>query len=58
MTPTIYIPCDSGALALGADKVAAAIEKELAARGAKARIVRTGSRGRCGPTRAASPTGR
>jgi formate dehydrogenase iron-sulfur subunit len=45
MTPTIYIPCDSGALALGADKVAAAIEKELAARGAKARIVRTGSRG-------------
>jgi formate dehydrogenase iron-sulfur subunit len=45
MTTTIYIPRDSGALALGADKVAAAVAKELASRGKTARIVRTGSRG-------------
>lgn len=45
MTPVIYIPGDSGALALGADKVAKAIEAELAARGKTARIVRNGSRG-------------
>ncbi|MBX3571925.1 MAG: NADH-quinone oxidoreductase subunit NuoF [Mesorhizobium sp.] len=45
MTPVIYIPKDSGALALGAEKVAKAIEAELKARGETARIVRTGSRG-------------
>jgi formate dehydrogenase iron-sulfur subunit len=45
VTVTIYIPRDSGAVALGADKVAAAIEKELKARGKTARIVRNGSRG-------------
>ena len=45
MTPVIYIPGDSGALALGADKVAKAIEAELKARGKEARIVRNGSRG-------------
>jgi formate dehydrogenase iron-sulfur subunit len=45
MTVTIYIPRDSGALALGAEKVAQTIEKELADRRQKARIVRTGSRG-------------
>ncbi len=45
MIPVIYIPGDSGALALGADKVAHAIEAELKARGAEARIVRNGSRG-------------
>lgn len=45
MIATIYIPRDSGAVALGADKVAQAIESELARRGNKARIVRTGSRG-------------
>jgi formate dehydrogenase iron-sulfur subunit len=45
MIPVIYIPDDSGALALGADKVAKAIEAELAARGKQARIVRNGSRG-------------
>ncbi|MGB3503122.1 MAG: NADH-quinone oxidoreductase subunit NuoF [Mesorhizobium sp.] len=45
MTATIYIPKDSGALSLGADKVANAIEREVAARGLDARIVRTGSRG-------------
>ena len=45
MTTTIYVPRDSGALALGAEKVAQAIEKELARRGETARIVRNGSRG-------------
>ena len=45
MSVTIYIPRDSGALALGADKVAEAIEREIAARGLDARIVRNGSRG-------------
>jgi len=45
MIPVITIPDDAGALALGADKVARAIEAELKARGKQARIVRTGSRG-------------
>ena len=45
MTPVIYIPDDSGAIALGADRVAKSIEAELSARGKTARIVRTGSRG-------------
>lgn len=45
MIPRIYIPIDSGALALGAEKVATAIRKEMAERGVEAKIVRTGSRG-------------
>lgn len=45
MSTTIYIPRDSGALALGAEKVAGAVEREIAARGLDAKIVRTGSRG-------------
>lgn len=45
MIPTIFIPRDSAALAVGADKVAEAVAAELARRGQKARIVRTGSRG-------------
>lgn len=45
MTITIFVPRDAAALALGADKVAATIEKEIAARGLDARIVRNGSRG-------------
>jgi formate dehydrogenase iron-sulfur subunit len=45
MTPVIYIPGDSGALALGADKVAKTIQSELEARGIEAKIVRNGSRG-------------
>ncbi|MGE0502197.1 MAG: formate dehydrogenase beta subunit [Rhizobiaceae bacterium] len=45
MTLRIYIPGDSGALALGAEKVAKAIAAELKARGKKAEIVRNGSRG-------------
>jgi formate dehydrogenase iron-sulfur subunit len=42
---TIYIPDDAAALALGAEKVAAAVAAELAARGLDAKIVRNGSRG-------------
>ncbi|CAM5466075.1 hypothetical protein MAUB1S_07833 [Mycolicibacterium aubagnense] len=42
---TIYIPGDSGALALGAEKVAKATARELAERGIAAKIVRNGSRG-------------
>lgn len=45
MTAIIYVPTDSGALALGADKVANAIASELETRGVEARIVRSGSRG-------------
>jgi len=45
MIPTIYVPRDSGALAVGADAVAAAIAGELKRRGIKARLVRNGSRG-------------
>ena len=45
MIPRIYVPCDSGAIALGADKVARAIEAELKERGVEAKIVRNGSRG-------------
>jgi formate dehydrogenase iron-sulfur subunit len=45
VTPVIYVPDDSGALALGAEKVAAAIAAELADRGIAARVVRNGSRG-------------
>lgn len=45
MTVTIYIPADSGALALGAEKVATAVAAEIAARGLDATIVRNGSRG-------------
>jgi formate dehydrogenase iron-sulfur subunit len=45
MTVTIYVPRDSGALALGAGKVADAIVKEIETRGIDARIVRNGSRG-------------
>ena len=45
MIPRIYIPADSGALALGAEKVATAIRAELAERGIEAKIVRNGSRG-------------
>ncbi|WP_322107102.1 formate dehydrogenase beta subunit [Paraburkholderia sp. J41] len=41
----IYVPRDSSALALGADEIAAAIEREAAARGASVQLVRNGSRG-------------
>lgn len=45
MTTKIFVPRDSTALALGADDVARAIEREAARRGADVRIVRNGSRG-------------
>jgi len=45
VSATIFVPGDSGALALGADKVASAIEKEIATRGLDAKLVRNGSRG-------------
>jgi formate dehydrogenase iron-sulfur subunit len=45
MTVTIYVPRDSGALALGAEKVAKAIAGEIGKSKADARIVRNGSRG-------------
>ncbi len=41
----IFVPGDAGALAVGADRVAAAFAREMAARGLAARVVRTGSRG-------------
>ena len=47
----IYVPCDSSALALGADAVAAAIASEAAQRGVEVQIVRNGSRGLCGSNR-------
>jgi formate dehydrogenase iron-sulfur subunit len=45
MTPRIFIPKDSTALALGAEKVARAIADALARRGEACEIVRNGSRG-------------
>ncbi|MDN5927929.1 MAG: NADH-quinone oxidoreductase subunit NuoF [Hyphomicrobiales bacterium] len=45
MTVAIYVPRDSGALALGAGKVADAIASEIKARGLDAKLVRNGSRG-------------
>ncbi len=45
MSARIYVPQDSGALALGADAVVAELLESLSARGLKADIVRTGSRG-------------
>nr|CAD6598492.1 formate dehydrogenase [Rhizobium sp. TCK] len=45
MTVTIFVPRDAAALALGADKVAAAMGSEILSRGLDARIVRNGSRG-------------
>ncbi|MBP0437265.1 formate dehydrogenase beta subunit [Tianweitania sediminis] len=45
MSLKIYVPRDSAALALGADKVAKAIAGEAAKRGSEITIVRNGSRG-------------
>ena len=42
---TVYVPCDSAALAVGADAVAQCIAQEAAARGLDVHIVRNGSRG-------------
>ncbi|AUX78043.1 MULTISPECIES: formate dehydrogenase beta subunit [Sinorhizobium] len=45
MTVKIYIPRDAAAIALGAEKVAAAMAEAVAARGLDATIIRNGSRG-------------
>ena len=45
MTVTIFVPRDSAALAVGAERVAAALAKEISARKLDAKIVRNGSRG-------------
>ena len=45
MSATIYIPRDSSALSVGAERVAAAISVEAARRGVAVRLVRNGSRG-------------
>lgn len=45
MTISVYIPCDSTALALGADQVAAAIAAEATKRQLDIKIIRNGSRG-------------
>ena len=41
----VYLPQDSAAIALGADRVCRALEREATARGISLEIVRTGSRG-------------
>jgi formate dehydrogenase iron-sulfur subunit len=45
MTTKIFVPRDSAALAVGADKVAKAFEAEIATRNLDAKVVRNGSRG-------------
>jgi formate dehydrogenase iron-sulfur subunit len=45
MSTRIYVPCDSAALAVGADAVAARIADEAARRGLDIQIVRNGTRG-------------
>ncbi len=42
---TVYVPGDSSARSVGADQVAAAIERQAARRGATVDVVRNGSRG-------------
>ena len=45
MSTTIFVPCDSSALSLGAEAVAKAITAEAARRGVALRLIRNGSRG-------------
>jgi formate dehydrogenase iron-sulfur subunit len=45
MNPLVYVPCDSGALSLGAQEVARAIAQEAARRKLDISLVRNGSRG-------------
>ncbi len=45
MSTRVYVPCDSSALSLGAEKVARAIAAEAAKRGVAIDLVRNGSRG-------------
>ena len=41
----LFVPCDAAAIALGADRVARALQSEAVLRGAVVQVVRTGSRG-------------
>ncbi len=45
MSPTVYVPNDSVALALGADALAAALQLHALRRGSPLRLVRNSSRG-------------
>jgi formate dehydrogenase iron-sulfur subunit len=45
MTVKIYVPCDSAAVSLGADRTAAAIVQEAEQRGISIQLIRNGSRG-------------
>jgi formate dehydrogenase iron-sulfur subunit len=45
MSVTVFVPCDSAALAVGADRVADAIQREATSRNLDIRLVRNGSRG-------------
>ncbi len=45
MTVTIYVPCDSGAISLGSDRVASTIISEGEKRGVQIELIRNGSRG-------------
>jgi formate dehydrogenase iron-sulfur subunit len=45
MSLRLFVPCDAGALAVGADEVAAALARAAAQRGLDIEIVRNGSRG-------------
>jgi len=45
MLKRIYVPCDTTALSMGADKVAKLIERHANARGLEIELVRNGSRG-------------
>jgi formate dehydrogenase iron-sulfur subunit len=45
MSISIYVPCDSSAVSLGADRVASTIAQEAAKRGLDINLIRNGSRG-------------
>jgi formate dehydrogenase iron-sulfur subunit len=45
MSVRVYVPCDAGALAVGADEVVVALRQAAKARGIDIEIVRNGSRG-------------
>lgn len=45
MSITVYVPCDSSAVSLGAERVANAIAQEAKSRGVEINLVRNGSRG-------------
>ena len=45
MSITVYVPCDSSAVSLGADRIAAAITQEAQKRNISINLIRNGSRG-------------